>query len=104
MSGGGDGPTRVGELLEAFLEEKGVNRQVRRMEVLDRWSEVVGEAIAEVTRARSVSAATLFVEVRSSAWMMELDLMKERILARLNEGRDGEARIDKLVLVLGEDV
>ncbi|HSR42267.1 MAG TPA: DUF721 domain-containing protein, partial [Longimicrobiales bacterium] len=66
------------------------------------WPEVVGEGIAEVTRARSVSDATLFVEVRSSAWMMELDMMKGRILARLNEGRDEASRIAKLVFVLAE--
>ena len=44
--GGKDGPTRVGELVEAFLAEKGVRKQVRRMEVLDLWPEVVGEGIA----------------------------------------------------------
>lgn len=102
MTGDGGGPERVGKLVEAFLDEKGVRAQVRRMEVLERWPDVVGEAIADVSRARSVSGATLFVEVRSSAWMMELDMMKDRILDRLNRGRDEEARIDKLVFVLAE--
>lgn len=100
---GNEGPTRVGKLVEAFLDEKGVKQQVRRMAVLERWPEIVGESIAEVTRARSVSDSTLFVEVRSSAWMMELDMMKKRILARVNRDEDEASRIEKLVFVLAED-
>jgi hypothetical protein len=34
---------------------------------------------------------------------MELSLMKHEILKRLNAGR-GEARIEKIIFVLGEDV
>ena len=59
----------------------------------------VGEAIARVTRAQGVREATLIVEVRSSSWLMELNLMKEEILRRVNEGRQ-EARIEKIVFVL----
>jgi predicted nucleic acid-binding Zn ribbon protein len=95
-------PSRVGEFLEGFLERQGVKEQVERVGVLDLWAERVGPRIAAVTRARSVAEATLFVEVRSSAWLMELNMMKGRILERLNEGRS-EAPIEKLVLVLSQD-
>lgn len=103
MRGDGGGPERVGDLVKRFLTRKGVRSQVRRMEVLERWSEVVGPGIADVTRARSLSGSTLFVEVRSSPWLMELDMMKEDILARLNRDRDENVRIEKLVFVLAED-
>lgn len=98
-----EGPTRVGELLDTFLERKGVGRQVRRMDVLEAWSERVGEAIAEVAEAKSLSEGTLFVEVRSSAWLMELNMMKGRILDRLNEGRPDDARVERIVFVLGAE-
>lgn len=97
-----DGPARVGRLLEAFLEREGIREQVERVGVLEEWAERVGPRIAEVTRARSVAERTIIVEVRSSAWLMELNMMKGRILARLNESRP-EARLDKLVFVLSQD-
>ena len=104
--GGGSGPrptpTRVGDFLDSFLEHQGVKEQVDRVSVLDEWAEAVGPKIAEVTRARSVAEGTLFVEVRSSAWLMELNMMKGRILARLNERRSG-APLEKLVFVLSQD-
>ena len=98
-----DGPVRVGELLDAFMEKKGVGRQVRRMDVLEAWSERVGDAIADVAEAKSLSEGTLFVEVRSSAWLMELNMMKGPIRERLNEGRPDDARVERIVFVLGEE-
>lgn len=98
----GKAPTKVGSFLESFLERQGVREQVERVGVLEEWSERVGPKIAEVTRARSVADRTLFVEVRSSAWLMELNMMKGRILARLNESRP-DAPLEKLVFVLSQD-
>jgi len=99
---GRDGPVKVGELVDALLDRKGLKHQVRRMEVLERWEEIVGEGLAGVTRPRNVSDSTLFVEVRSSAWLMELNMMKGRILERINEDREDEVRIERIVFVMGE--
>ena len=96
------GPARVGVLVEAFLDEQGVGHQVRRVQVLEAWHQVVGSAIADVTNARSVADGTLFVEVRSSAWISELNMIKRDILVRLNEDRQRDSQIEKLVFVLAE--
>jgi predicted nucleic acid-binding Zn ribbon protein len=95
------GPEQVGKLVERFLEGRGVAEQVRRQGVLEEWPGLVGDAIAAVTRARSISAGALFVEVRSSPWLMELEMMKGEILRRVNAGRE-DARIERIVFVLGE--
>ena len=97
-----DGPARIGELLESFLRERGMKQQVERQSVLEEWPERVGPKIARVTRPRSVAESTLFVEVRSSAWLMELNMMKGRILERLNRGHE-DAPLEKIVFVLAED-
>jgi predicted nucleic acid-binding Zn ribbon protein len=98
----GAGPVRIGRLVDAFLEKKGVDAQVKRVGILESWSERVGGPIAEVTRPKSVSEGTLFVEVRSSAWLMELNMMKRDILSRLNDELEEGARIERLVFVQGE--
>ena len=95
-------PQRVSDVLGAFLEKKGLRESILRTEAVGEWEERVGEAIAKVTRAQGVREATLIVEVRSSSWLMELNLMKEEILRQVNEGRR-EARIEKIVFVLAED-
>ncbi len=96
------GPTRVGDLLGGLLDRRGLGTQIRRMGALEVWSDVVGERIAEVTTANTVVASTLFVEVRSSAWLMELSLMKGALLERVNAGLGAEGTIDRIVLTLME--
>ena len=95
------GPERIGNVVERFLDEAGMTEQVRRQGVLETWPERVGEAIAAVTHARSLSVGTLFVEVRSSPWLMELEMMKADILRRVNAGQE-EALIERIVFVMGE--
>ena len=99
--GRGEGPVRVGEILDAFLDRAGVRVQLERTTALEEWPSRVGDAIARVTNPRSVSDGTMIVEVRSSAWLMELNMMRNDILRRVNEGRE-QAPIDRIVFVLGE--
>lgn len=94
-------PERVGNLVSGLLRKLGISREVERQEALVRWREVVGERIAAVTRAKAVSSGVLFVEVRSSAWLAELNLMRHEILRRLNAGQ-GEGRVERIVFILSE--
>ena len=91
----------IGDVLPDVLEDAGVLRSFERMAVLDAWPEIVGQKVAEVTRARSVEDATLIVEVRSSAWLMELNMMKGDILERVNELLV-DTPMDRIVFVQAE--
>jgi predicted nucleic acid-binding Zn ribbon protein len=94
-------PKPIGDVLNDVLEDAGVLRQFERLGVLDLWPEIVGERVAQVTRARNVDDTTLVVEVRSSAWLMELNMMKGDLLERVNEHAP-ETPMDRLVFVLAE--
>lgn len=98
---GRPGPTRVDAVLSDVLEKHGMREQVRRMEVLELWPAIVGEGLASVTQATGVDGATLVVEVRNSAWLMELSMMKEDFLERVNE-RLGEVPFERIVFVQAE--
>ena len=95
------GPIKLDTVLASVLEEHGVKKQVERMGVLDLWSGLVGEHVAAVTRAKGVSDATLFVEVRTSAWLMELNMMKRDFLDRVNEALP-DVPLERIVFVLAE--
>ena len=101
MTTKGTGPLRLGDILGGVLEQHGLSDQLKHMAALDVWPEVVGEHIAAATRARSVAEGALVVEVRSSGWLMELNMMKGDLLARVN-ARMAEAPLERLVFVLAE--
>jgi predicted nucleic acid-binding Zn ribbon protein len=96
-----DEPQRVGDILPGLFESLGIAGELAAQESLVRWAAVVGDRIAAVTRPSGVSSGVLFVEVRSSAWLSELNMMRHEILRRLNAGR-GDGRVERLVFTLSE--
>ena len=91
----------MGDLLARFLNRSGLTAKVEAASVLHEWAEKVGPQIAAVTEPVRVSDGTLFVAVHTSAWMMELNLMKGDLMRHLNAGK-GEGKIRQLVFVMGE--
>src|SRR5262249_50589883 len=88
------------DAITAALAFHGISDEVRAQSVLAEWSDLVGPRIAARTRPLRVFERTLVVEVASSAWLHELNLLRAQILSGLLE-RLGEPRLfDKLDLRL----
>lgn len=78
-------PEPIAELLKRFLKKSGMDGRIEQSRVLDQWGALVGREIAAVTRPLSVSEdGTLFVAVRSHAWMSELNMMERELLESVN--------------------
>ncbi|HUO52360.1 MAG TPA: DUF721 domain-containing protein [Gemmatimonadaceae bacterium] len=96
MSGGKKKPQRVGETLAAFLGASGLAERVEQAGIIPEWASLVGPQIAKVTEpSRIARDGTLFVSVRTNAWMSELSLMEPQLMAALN-AKPGRARITKI--------
>jgi predicted nucleic acid-binding Zn ribbon protein len=91
-----DRPQLIGELVPKFLEKKGLSARVEAASVVPEWERLVGPRIAQVATPMRVTDGVLFVAVSTSAWMMELDLMKAELLRRLNAGKS-RGRIEQVV-------
>lgn len=91
MKGDGkDRPERtshVSDALKGYFQRAGLKRRLDQASVIPEWPVLVGQKIAEVTTPESVGPdGTLFVRVKSAAWMQELQLMSPTILAQLGKG------------------
>jgi predicted nucleic acid-binding Zn ribbon protein len=95
------GPVRVADVLGNVLEEHGLKDEVEQAGVVESWPELVGEHVAAVTHAKVVVDGALFVEVRTSAWLTELNMMRGDFLRRVNE-RLPKTPLERIVFVLAE--
>lgn len=94
------GPTPLSEALGSFLKRRGLAKRVDQASAIDDWASVVGNQIAAVTAAVSISPdGTLFVAVTNHAWMTELSLMEPDLLAAVN-GRPGHQKVRKIRFLL----
>lgn len=74
------------------LDFHGIRDQVRAGRLLTEWAELVGPKIAQRTRPDGINDRVLWIEVASSAWLHELNLLRPQITAGLVE-RLGDPRL-----------
>ncbi len=76
-------------------------KRLQAGEVLSRWEEIVGPAIARAARPKSFSKGRLIVEVEDSIWMNQLHFEEKRILSLLN-AQAGEELFQEIRWVLSK--
>lgn len=89
-------PRKLGDVLGVVLSRAGIADRVAQATVIPEWRALVGAQIANATEPLSVTPqGTLFVAVKTNAWMTELSLMEPELLRRLNQ-RTGRLQIKKI--------
>ena len=62
----------------------GLDSRMQELQILDIWSECVGEAIANYSSPLEIRKNKLFVRAENAAWRYELSLKKTEIIEKLN--------------------
>jgi predicted nucleic acid-binding Zn ribbon protein len=89
-------PEPLGDVLKTYLDEAGLSKRVEQAAIIPEWPTLVGSAIAAETEPLYVTAdGTLFVAVRTNAWMTELQLMAPQLLRALNQSHQPSQQTDK---------
>ena len=93
-------PEPLGKVVGAYLKQTKLEDRVEQAAVVPEWELLVGKQIAKVTKPISVTQdGTLFVAVKTNAWMTELSLMEPQLLRALN-AKSGRTRVRKIRLQL----
>ncbi len=74
---------RLGEVLPRVMKRLNLDRVVQEQRVVEVWPEVVGEKIAQHTRATSMQRGVLLVLVDNPGWMTQLTFLKPELLRKL---------------------
>jgi predicted nucleic acid-binding Zn ribbon protein len=89
-------PEKLETVMRSMLGKSGIADRIAQAAIIPDWPALVGPQIARVTEPMSVTPqGTLFVAVKTNAWMTELSLMEPELLRRLNE-RTGRLKIRKI--------
>lgn len=85
-------PVPAASAIAAALRVHGISDEVRAQRVITEWSELVGPKIAQRTRPDGVTDRVLWVEVATSAWLHELNLLRPQLVEGLVQ-RLGEPKL-----------
>jgi predicted nucleic acid-binding Zn ribbon protein len=78
------GMTSLKVVLDKALESQGMDQRLRQENAVVLWDEIVGKKIAQASKAVKIERGTLLIEVKSSAWKHQIQMLKPDILKKLN--------------------
>lgn len=88
------GPTLLKDLIERQFHKIQSEDQKLAGQIQKLWPELVGSAIAKQSRILYLKKSTLYVTVKNSAWLFELNLLKPELLQRLQDKYQAERIAD----------
>ena len=92
--------TRAAAVLDELVDRLDFRSRLREYAVWNVWDEVVGPILATRSEPLRIEEGKLFIRVGGSAWMQELQFLKDEIRTRLNQ-RLGAPLVKDLFFVLG---
>ena len=84
--------TPAAKAIASALAFHGISDEVRAGRVITEWTELVGPRIAQRTRPDGIHDRVLWIEVATSAWLHELNLLRAQLVQGLVE-RLGDPRL-----------
>ena len=78
------GPQPVSGILKTVLRQCGLEQRLEQREPLDAWKDVVGEEIAQHSKAVDIKEGVLILEADHGAWRQELTLLLPMIINKFN--------------------
>jgi len=82
---------KIGPLMENVLAGYGLLHNLGGWRIVTRWTEIVGEKIADVSNAIRFSDDTILVSVPDDGWRQQLSLDVDEILEKIHAIPGGKA-------------
>ncbi len=90
----------IGSVIDGVLKTYRREPDGELIQVWHVWDSIVGEVISNNAKPAAFKGRILLVYVTSSAWVHQLQFLKEEMIARLNEAL-GKSLIDDLKFKIG---
>ncbi len=81
----GNNMKKIGEILPSILNRMGIIKGIEQGKAVVFWENIVGDNIARHAKPFKVKKGILYVEVTSSVWAHELQMMEPEIRNRINK-------------------
>lgn len=75
----------IGELLQQFIRQEGLETPLLQRRVIDSWETVTGNTVARYTGDKFIKNQVLFVKITNPALRQDLSMMRSQLTRRLNE-------------------
>jgi len=71
-------------ILDKTLKSQGMDKRIQQENAVIHWEDIVGKKIAQASKAVRIDRGTLLIEVKSSAWKHQIQMLKPEIIKKIN--------------------
>lgn len=90
--------TQIGDLINQFLRQEGLESPLNEHRVLHAWKDVAGDVVNRHTGRMFIKNGVLYVEIKSAAVKSELMMRRSDLTRRLNE-QVGAQVVQSIVII-----
>jgi predicted nucleic acid-binding Zn ribbon protein len=72
------------DILDHVLHSQGLDKRIQEENAVVLWEEIVGPRIAKASKALRIDRGELLIEVTSSSWKHQIQMLKPDIIKKLN--------------------
>ncbi|MBN1598779.1 MAG: DUF721 domain-containing protein [Bacteroidales bacterium] len=87
----------LSEILKEYIDSMSIGRKLKESRIDAYWEKILGKNAVSLTRKLYIKKGVLYVYLNSPVLRNEILMMREIIIARLNE-EAGEELVTKIVL------
>lgn len=95
-------PQVLGQVLQDMMEHSKLGQQILKHRLFEHWEALVGQELAQRLRPYKIQGKTLILSVDHPAWIQELQFLKGKLLAKIQE-QFPDSDVDTLRLILARD-
>ena len=88
----------LGSVLNKVFNDLGIEKSIKRYQVLSDWRKIVGKKIAEVTEPQRISDNKIIVKAKNDVWRNELVFYKTAILKKI-QTKTGSQTIKDIIFI-----
>ncbi|MEO0226306.1 MAG: DUF721 domain-containing protein [candidate division WOR-3 bacterium] len=78
-------PIRLKHLLNTAFTELGIDKEIKKWELVRDFKLIVGESIGQHTQAYRIADEVIYIKVDNPVWLSQLYLIKDEIIKKLNQ-------------------
>jgi predicted nucleic acid-binding Zn ribbon protein len=83
-------PVSLGSVIDGLMAEQTFSRGMPVASLASRWTDVVGDRLAEQTQPLALDAGVLTVGATNGAWASQVRFIAEEVKRRANQALGGE--------------
>jgi predicted nucleic acid-binding Zn ribbon protein len=72
------------DILDHVLHSQGLDKRIQQENAVILWEEIVGPRIAKASKALRIDRGELLIQVKSSSWKQQIQMLKPDIIKKLN--------------------